>query len=99
MSRWVLVPSEPTEGMVKAAKYARQNDQDGTARMTYRAMLAASPDPSKDEELVERVAGAIAAILAKSQTVAYPVDSPWLTGPCILAARAILSLFTEKGDG
>ena len=68
MSAWKLVPIEPTPAMLsEAGKYADHcavhnyggpPDADGT----WDAMLAASPDPTTDEALVERVARVIAKI-------------------------------------
>lgn len=90
MTRWNLVPSEPTEGMVEAGYNAPHVTHYASAlEDAYAAMLAASPDPSKDEEMVVRVAG----IMARAD-----INEPFRTS-YRETARAILSLFTEAGDG
>ncbi len=43
---WKLVPVEPTEAMLEASSLPYEMQKDGLE--TYRAMLAASPDPMSD---------------------------------------------------
>lgn len=60
---WKLVPVEPTLKMNKAGGWA-DADRLRTAcgaEGIWSAMLSASPDPTTDEALVERVARALAA--------------------------------------
>lgn len=57
---WKLVPATLTDEMVAAARGSRNSIiHDENSRTTYRAMLSASPDPTTDEALVERVKDAI----------------------------------------
>ena len=70
MSGWKLVPVEPTPTMlaadvVKTIMYGEFYGDIITVRSDvpmWKAMLSASPDPTEDEALVERVARVIAKI-------------------------------------
>lgn len=42
---WVMAPREPTEAMVTAAQYTKQNHWQSALRSAYRAMLSAAPTP------------------------------------------------------
>ena len=61
MSGWKLVPVEPTDEMRNYGQFAVSDTPgNGDAADGYCAMLSASPDPTTDEALVERVARVIA---------------------------------------
>lgn len=97
MTRWCLVPSEPTEGMVEAGYNAPHVTHYASAlEDAYAAMLTASPDPSKDEELVARVARCL--IETRTWAGAWERANDVERDNARFEARAILSLFTEKGD-
>lgn len=54
---WKLVPETPTKAMIDAA-YDAHDKADNWAglRSAFKAALSASPDPTTDEALVERLA-------------------------------------------
>ncbi len=70
MSKWVLVPREPSEEMkekgadTRVSLQIRGHGMSGSmgewpARQAYDSMLTAAPSPLEDEALVEEIAGII----------------------------------------
>ncbi len=94
---WKLVPATLTDEMVAAARGSRNSIiHDENSRTTYSAMLSASPDPTTNDALVERVAAAIwdnATVFSKPEWSALePVERAIYRN----AARAAIRAMEEK---
>jgi hypothetical protein len=91
MTEWKLVPVDPTDEMTRFGSVQTEIGgswregstlNDAEAATCYTAMLAAAPQASEDEELVERVARALR--FAGRSTLGDP--------RCLLITRAILAI-------
>lgn len=81
--KWKLVPVEPTEEMLKASSRGDAN----RARIYYRAMLSAAPEP--DDETIKELGEAIAAAIWETATEQYQKLGEY-------AARAALKALSDE---
>ncbi len=90
MTKYQLVPAEPTTEMLRAAQDAWLADPERRSSILYRAMLSASPSPPPEVlEEIERRIGECRRRLTGSAAEHLPSDR--------VLANAILALFGRAG--
>lgn len=100
MAKWKLVPLVATEEMGAAGArtlYCTHtlDDEDAYARDCFQHMVAASPHPEQDEELVEKLADVVCHT-RHGRPLTSTTD--WACGQCARTARAVLTFLNGGTD-